>query len=216
LESDFFGYEKGAFTGAIKDQDGMIRACREGILCLDELGDASEHLQAAILRVSEGGSFKPLGSDKEVNAEDYDTLIIAATNKPDKIREEINYRFHILPVPPLQEFDIPELAMHFLGKPLNEGVLKELMARDYPGNVRELKKCCERLRLERGDGIFSEKSAASIFAATTFDYKRYRKELQTWNKYLQPIIDKYDLDFLKYKYLPALTSDQIETFMFEE
>jgi len=105
LWSEVFGHVKGAFTGAIQPRKGRLQSCDGGILFLDELGDASAEFQAAILRVAEGNSFSHLGSDEEEIS--VDTLVIAATNKPGNIREDLKQRFVILPVPPLQKFDIP-------------------------------------------------------------------------------------------------------------
>ena len=86
LRSEIFGHVKGAFTGAIEKRKGLLRACQDGIVFLDELGEASPGFQAAILRVSEGNSFSPVGSDEELTV---NTLIIAATNNPTKVREEL-------------------------------------------------------------------------------------------------------------------------------
>lgn len=204
LRSEVFGHVKGAFTDAAKNRDGFLRTCKDGILFLDELGDASAEFQAAILRVVEGHPFCPMGSEEEFKS---NTLIIAATDKPDRIREELKHRFYALPIPPLQKFDIPALAKHFLGgKNIKQNVLKELIARDYPGNVRELEKYCESLQAEREDTIFSEHASdttQSINEAGVFDYKRFRSQISIWDKWISPIVHKYRLSY-KYKYFPPL------------
>ena len=198
LRSEVFGHMKGAFTDAIAKRDGHLKTCDGGILFLDELGDASPEFQAAILRVTEGNSFSPLGSDVEINP---DTLVIAGTNKSVKIREDLKQRFHILPVPPLQKFDIPVMAKHFLGKMLKKDVLQELMSHDYPGNVRELKRLCEELEVERGEAIFSKKTPDVRIETGIFDYERFRFEYSIWEKYIAPILLEHNLKY-KYKYFP--------------
>jgi DNA-binding NtrC family response regulator len=206
LRSEVFGHVKGAFTNALKDRDGLLRTCDKGIAFLDELGDASTEFQAAILRVSEKHPFRPVGSDKEVSV---DTLIIAATNRPTKIREDLKHRFQILPIPPLQKFDIPALAQHFLRKPIKREVIDDMVARDYPGNVRELKKLCERFLDEKKNSIFSEKQSHLVIETGTFDYERFRSEFLIWGKYISPILLKYGLNY-SYKYFPSPTLPNIK------
>ena len=141
LWSEIFGYEKGAFTGAHKRRAGKIRTCENGILFLDELGKASKEFQAAILRVAEQNSFSPLGCDKEIKCH---VKIIAATSDLSAISEDLQYRFKCLPVPPLQMFDIPLIAEKYLGRPLKERIIKGLMSKKYPGNVRQLQDECDQ------------------------------------------------------------------------
>jgi len=174
LRSEVFGHVKGAYTDAVVDRKGYLKTCDNGILFLDELGDASPEFQAAILRVSEMNSFNALGSDKE---EKPDTLIIAATNRPNQIRQDLKMRFRIIPIPPLQKFDIPALSKHFLGKPLREDILKELMERQYPGNVRELESTCKELKARRGSDIFSKRESSLNISQGDFDYDRYEREV---------------------------------------
>lgn len=198
LRSEVFGHVQGAFTGAIAKRPGKIAACDKGILALDEIGDASPQFQAAILRVSEANSYSPVGSDEEKAS---DTLIIAATNKIENLREDLKERFHILPIPPLQKDDIPALAKHFLdNKKIKEEVIQELKAREYPGNIRELKRACERLKAERDNAIFTSKSID--VSPYHFDYERYRRELCTWDRYIQPLINHYKPEYIwpKYEY----------------
>ena len=206
LRSEVFGHVMGAFTGSVRNRAGLLRACDNGILFLDELGDASSEFQAVLLRVSEGHPFYPVGSDVEVEV---NTLIIAATNRPHKVREDLRQRFHILPVPPLQKFDIPELAKHFLGKPLKKKVIEELMARDYPGNVRELKKVCEQFLAEKGEIIFDKRGSGLLSKGDYFDYDRYRREYLTWSKYIQPLIDRYHLGFRYEYFIPDALSASV-------
>ena len=200
LRSEIFGHVIGAFTGATRERKGKIKTCDKGILFLDELGDASQELQAAILRVVEGYSFSSLGSDVE---EKYiDTKIIAATLKPDQIRQDLRERFHLLPVPPLQKTDIPIIAKHFLGnRSVKAEILTDLLSREYPGNVRSLKKYCESLMLERGESIFSKYDAEYPLQDIDFDYERYRREIKTWQKYIQPLINKLEITTFSYEYM---------------
>ncbi|HQP25130.1 MAG TPA: sigma 54-interacting transcriptional regulator [Smithellaceae bacterium] len=210
LRSEIFGHIEGAFTGANRKRDGKLQKCKDGILFLDELGDASKEFQAAILRVAEGYSFSPVGSDDEIK--NVHTLIMAATLKPDQIREDLKARFHLLPVPPLQKTDIPIIVKTFLdGRILKQEILNDLLKREYPSNVRSLKKYCERLLVEKGDSIFSANEIKyAPHKSIGFDYERYRRELETWHKYIQPLI--FESKTFRYKYMAwdyAIMKDQV-------
>ena len=154
LESEFFGYKKGAFTGANTDKRGLLQLADKGTLFLDELGEIGPNLQAKLLRAIEGGGFTPVGGLK---AETSDFRVIAATNKDLKqqvkkglIREDFFYRIHIIPIhlPPLRERkeDIPLLIEHFMQNyppsknlpTITVAVMEALTSYDWPGNVREL------------------------------------------------------------------------------
>lgn len=162
LESELFGYEKGAFTGADKRKLGKIQLADGGTLFLDEIGEMDMYLQAKILRIVEDKKVTPLGGEKE---KEVDVRIIAATNKnleeeirKGNFREDLYYRLNVLTIeiPPLRERkeDILLLANHFLlkyKKNFNKdvrGFTKEakiaLEAYHYPGNVRELENIIER------------------------------------------------------------------------
>lgn len=197
LRSEIFGHVQGAYTGATRTREGKIKACNGGILVLDELGDASQEFQAAILRVAESNTFSPLGSDKEDNT---DTLIIAATSKLHKIRLDLRQRFHTLFIPPLQKFDIPTLAKHFLKrKTVKKEILDELMSLEYPGNVRQLEKQCQKVLSEKNDAIFDE-SEHYRQMINRFDYARYKLEIETWNEHIQTILDSNQSYGFKYAY----------------
>ena len=154
LESEFFGYKKGAFTGANADKRGLLQQADKGTLFLDELGEISPNLQAKLLRAIEGGGFTPVGG---LEAETSDFRIIAATNQDLKqqmkkglMRKDFFYRIHIIPIhlPPLRERkeDIPLLIEHFMqNHPPSKNlptitlrVMAALTSYDWPGNVREL------------------------------------------------------------------------------
>src|SRR5216683_2057811 len=169
LESELFGYMKGAFTGANENRQGLFRAAHGGTLFMDEIGNMTQTMQVKLYRVLQEGKVRPLGSNEEI---DVDVRIIAATNKElekeiaeGRFREDLFYRLSVIPIhlPPLRERreDIPLLALHFLerfrkamGKEI-EGIdpetLRRLEAYDWPGNVRELENTLERaVALETG------------------------------------------------------------------
>ncbi|MBI4466784.1 MAG: sigma-54-dependent Fis family transcriptional regulator [Acidobacteria bacterium] len=172
LESELFGYMKGAFTGATQNKQGLFQAAGGGTLFLDEIGEMSLPMQVKLLRVLQERTVRPLGTTEE---ERVDVRVIAATNKDLRqlvaekmFREDLYYRISVIPlhVPPLRERpeDIPLLALHFLqryseqmGKPvrsLSEEALEALRHYLWPGNVRELENAMERaMALEAGEEI---------------------------------------------------------------
>jgi len=172
LESELFGYMKGAFTGANENRQGLFQAANGGTLFMDEIGNMTLTMQVKLYRVLQEGKVRPLGSTEEI---DVDVRVIAATNKDfekeiaeGRFREDLYYRLSVIPIqlPPLRERreDVPMLARHFLErfrksmeKPI-EGVSPEAMRRlesyDWPGNVRELENTMERaVALETGPEI---------------------------------------------------------------
>lgn len=175
LESELFGHEKGAFTGAMRSRKGSFELAHGSTLFLDEIGYMSLDLQVKLLRALQEREIKPVGSEKSISV---DVRIIAATNKDLKeaikkgeFREELYYRLNVVPVflPPLRERkeDIPLLANHFLKKYNNEvkkkiqGFSEEAMTLllnySWPGNVRELENVVERaVILAEGDSIEPE------------------------------------------------------------
>jgi DNA-binding NtrC family response regulator len=162
LESELFGYKRGAFTGATTDKEGLFKTADEGSFFLDEIGDASPTIQVKILRLLEEREIVPLGSTKAFKV---DVRLIAATNKnlnnelkKGNFREDLYYRLNVIPLvlPPLRERrdDIPLLAQHFLKeictrenigeRSLRADALRALSSYDWPGNVRELRHVIER------------------------------------------------------------------------
>jgi len=156
LESELFGYRKGAFTGATENKIGILKAADKGTVFLDEIGDMSSHLQARILRVIQNSEIKPLGATKVVKV---NVRIISATNKDlveavksGEFREDLFYRLNVLPLhlPPLRERrkDIPLLLNYFLKREsLKLGVPQKRISREalqylenyqWEGNIREL------------------------------------------------------------------------------
>jgi two-component system response regulator HydG len=162
LESELFGYEKGAFTGAAGRKDGRFQLADGGTLLLDEVGDLSPLTQAKLLRVLQEGEFEPLGATRTVRV---DVRVVAATNqdlarlvKDKRFREDLYYRLQVITmtVPPLRERseDIPLLAQHFLRlfatknhrelDGFTDAALRCLLDYSWPGNVRELEHAVER------------------------------------------------------------------------
>ncbi|ABB15526.1 sigma-54-dependent transcriptional regulator [Carboxydothermus hydrogenoformans] len=209
LESELFGYEKGAFTGAITTKIGLIESAHRGTLFLDEIGEMELGLQVKLLRFLETGEFRRVG---DIRLRKVDVRVIAATNRnleeevaKGNFREDLYYRLNVIKirVPPLRERkeDIPLLVEYFLQKAGN-GVKKELtpealqalMSYDYPGNVRELFNILERgLLLSTGDKIQKEdlfgclpreEAPKKIYTLEEME-KRYIKqvlEAVQWNK----------------------------------
>jgi len=170
LESELFGYRKGAFTGADADREGLFEAARGGTLFLDEIGEAGPAIQAKLLRVLEERRINRVGDPRE---REVDVRVLAATNRPleqaiaeGRFREDLYYRLLVFPVdvPPLRERadDIPPLAGHFLarlgrtGEELPPPVLQRLRAYHWPGNVRELRNVIERAHILAGSGPVGE------------------------------------------------------------
>jgi DNA-binding NtrC family response regulator len=170
LESELFGYVKGAFTGATKDKQGKFEAASGGTIFLDEIGDTRKDLQAKLLRVLQEKSIDKVGTTQTIHV---DVRIIAATNIPleialeeGKFREDLYYRISVIPVllPPLRERkdDIPLLTQHFIDKRGGRGckILPEVLDifdhYNWPGNVRELENIIERaLVLRKEDNAIS-------------------------------------------------------------
>jgi DNA-binding NtrC family response regulator len=175
VESELFGYERGAFTSAVQAKKGRLELADGGTLFLDEIGDLSLEAQAKLLRVIETGEFERVGGTRTLRC---DVRIVAATNKDltaaraaDEFREDLFHRLNVLPlhVPPLRERrgDVALLARDFLaqacaaegkaGKQLAEEALRVLEEYPWPGNVRELKNLMERAAiLVDGDTVRAE------------------------------------------------------------
>ena len=172
LESELFGHEKGAFTGAIRRKKGKFELANTGTIFLDEVGDIPPAIQVKLLRVLQEKEIERVGGEGPIKV---DVRIVAATNRDlpkmveeGKFREDLFYRLHVIPIylPPLRERkeDIPELVRHFLRKKcaqlgrkvpeVDPKALELLMEYDWPGNVRELENVLERaIVLCEGDRI---------------------------------------------------------------
>ncbi len=172
LESELFGHEKGAFTGALKERRGRFELAHKGTVFLDEIGEMSPKLQVKLLRFLQETKFQRIGGTKTIEV---DVRILAATNKDlekavadSEFREDLFYRLNVIPihVPPLRERegDVPLLIRHFLRqhcrkkdipqKKMSKGAVESLQMYEWPGNVRELENVIERLViLTDGDEI---------------------------------------------------------------
>ena len=173
IESELFGYEKGAFTGALKQKIGLIESAHGSTLFIDEIGELSLDLQTKLLRVLESSTIRRIGGTHYFEV---DVRIIAATNRDVKkmvnegtFRQDLYYRLATFPVhvPPLRErkADIPAIAEHFLRKiedgalhiPLQSDIIDVLSSYDFPGNIRELRNIMERaVILSAGELITEE------------------------------------------------------------
>jgi sigma-54 specific flagellar transcriptional regulator A len=158
LESELFGYVRGAFTGATHSRKGRIALAEGGTLFLDEIGEMPLQLQVKLLRVLQDRSYEPVGSNEPVDA---DFRLVVATNRDlqaevdaGRFRRDLYFRLHVCPVelPPLRQRpdDVPLLFRHFWDKlgesrPIEPSVLDALRRYEWPGNVRELENLAERL-----------------------------------------------------------------------
>jgi Nif-specific regulatory protein len=171
IESELFGYEKGAFTGADKLHKGRFELAEKSTIFLDEIGDLSPNLQVKLLRVLQEKEFQRLGGSETIRA---DVRIIAATNRNleemilnNNFREDLYYRLNVFPliVPPLRERrgDIPLLVNHFIEKynkihgleikRISSTAIDLLMTYHWPGNIRELENCIERAAILSTDKV---------------------------------------------------------------
>lgn len=204
LESELFGYKKGAFTGAGADKKGLLEIADGGTFFLDEIGDISMALQAKLLRILENKEFTRLG---DTQSKRIDVRIIAATNKDlqrlvkdGSFREDLYYRLCVFPLalPPLRERreDIADLARYFIHQreqkklSLHPDALKKLEGYEWPGNVRQLLNVIQRaLILCEGDAILpehimlSDEQQSGRFGGTLVDFERMllQKRLKEFN-----------------------------------
>jgi transcriptional regulator with PAS, ATPase and Fis domain len=177
LESELFGYDQGAFTGAVKSKPGKFEICNHGTILLDEIGEMPSALQAKLLQVLQDGSFSRLGSRSSVKV---DVRVIASTNIDIKaaiaqktFREDLYYRLNgfTLKMPPLRERtdEISILSQHFMRKvaakyewdplPISPALMQALTSHSWPGNLRELENTIKRyLVLADEQAIISEMS----------------------------------------------------------
>jgi DNA-binding NtrC family response regulator len=181
LESELFGHERGAFTGAVGARHGMFQVARGGTIFLDEVAEMAPPLQVKLLRVLQEHEFRPVGGDRTIKT---DVRVIAASNKElfdevskGRFREDLFYRLQVIPIrlPPLRDrrSDIPLLIEHFLEKMnsrrpqgpvrLSETAQVQMWEYDWPGNVRELENVVEQLViLADGDTVDVDNLPPSI------------------------------------------------------
>ncbi|WP_088044220.1 sigma 54-interacting transcriptional regulator [Bacillus sp. EAC] len=188
LESELFGYIKGAFTGADQNKEGYFKQADQGVLFLDEIGEMPLHLQVKLLRVLQEQEVIPIGSTKPIKV---NVQIIAATNKrlekmveERTFREDLYYRLNVIPlnIPPLRERieDISLLAFHFLQQlndkynknfHLTPDAINVLEFYSWPGNVRELQNIVERLVVTAEDQIINAEDV-NLFLPNSYDFNK--------------------------------------------
>jgi DNA-binding NtrC family response regulator len=215
FESELFGHEKGAFTGADRQKKGLIEGADGGTLFLDEIGEIEAPIQAKLLRVLETGHFRRLGGTKDLSA---DVRIVAATNqnleemsRKGTFRLDLYYRLSafVVTVPALRERrdDIADLVEHFLSnykfsrrlnKKMTHTAMKEVIAYSWPGNIRELKNVVERAIILSGDKteirpehltFSSTHKALQTGFELSFDHEPTLEEIE--EHYLKFLLKKY-------------------------
>lgn len=229
LESELFGYKKGAFTGANTDKKGLIEEAEGGTLFLDEIGELPLDLQVKLLRVLQENEIKPIGSNRPKKI---DVRFIAATNRDlkkmveeGKFREDLYYRINVIPIhiPPLRERkeDIIPLAQYFINKfcsrygipkkRLSEKAREKLLNYDYKGNVRELENIIERAVLTtEGEEITDIPVTVSkryILSQELKPFKEAKKEFE--ESYLKNLLEKTDFNISKASKIAGITRAQI-------
>jgi transcriptional regulator with GAF, ATPase, and Fis domain len=215
LESELFGHEKGAFTGADARKQGQFELADRSTLFLDEIGELHPALQAKLLRVLEGGEFRRVGGTREISA---DVRVIAATNREletaiadGSFRQDLFYRLNVvtLHLPPLRDRreDIPPLIKHFsvakareLGVPersfLPETV--DLMLRyRWPGNVRELENLIERLFVLSGSGAVRPEELPETIGRSSAEEHDPRTQVLLGLRTLQEAVDEFERDIIE-------------------
>ncbi len=215
LESELFGYMKGAFTGAATNKAGLFEVANGGSIFLDEIGETTPATQVKLLRVLQEREFRRVGGTQDVKV---DVRVIAATNKDLEkavaegvFREDLYYRLDVIPItlPPLRQRaeDIPMLAQHFLEKfsraggtsapTLSADVLKLLMAHEWKGNVRELENLIERaVAFGGGATVKEEDVAAWLHRPAAATKSVYPAELPPEGLDLEQLVNAIEKDLL--------------------
>jgi len=206
LESELFGHEKGAFTGAVRLHKGIFEQANGGTILLDEIGDISPQLQVKLLRVLQNHSFQRVGGTQEISV---DVRVIAATNRDletameqKKFREDLYFRLNVLPleIPALRERaeDIPDLVNHFVklkckrlkrkSPEIGIRTMEKLTAYEWPGNIRELENFLERLL------IFSE---GDVIKPDQVYFENAPSKKGKTNGKLNEVLEQTELDLIR-------------------
>ncbi len=195
MESELFGYVKGAFTGAVRSKDGLLAMAEGGTIFLDEIGELPVDLQAKLLRALQEKEIRPVGGTRTVPI---NVRILAATNRDleqcvaqGSFRRDLYFRLNVLTlrIPPLRERkqDIALLTGHFLERlaratgvqrNISDEALKLLITYDWPGNIRELENCLER--------------ACALTSGPTVHVSDLPTTIQTWKAQTQPTLNAND------------------------
>jgi len=213
LESELFGHEKGAFTGAIRQRIGRFEMADGGTVFLDEIGEMSMPVQIKLLRVLQEREFERVGGNKPVKV---DVRVIAATHKDlhramneRLFREDLFYRLNVVPIklPPLRDRldDVPLLAAHFLNKysekndkriaMISTEGLSSLMRYSYPGNVRELENIIERaVIMEKGD-ILTKIDLKRLGSGKYNKQSLIGNDIETFRKTKTEIVEKFEKEY---------------------
>ena len=215
IESELFGYKKGAFTGAVSDKQGLFDAAHEGTVFLDEVGDLPPTIQVKLLRVIQERTFVAVGGTEEKRV---DVRFISATNKDleegvmdGKFREDLFFRLNVIhiPMPPLRDRtgDLAILAQHFLGKCAGEMgkdvkkisayAMEILRQYRFPGNVRELENIIERsVALETSNIVLPESLTLSSFRKGPIPENRRRSDLTFDGIELDKVMAAIETDYI--------------------
>ena len=215
LESELFGHEKGAFSGAIRRKPGRFEIAADGSIFLDEIGEISQDVQVKLLRVLQEKEFERVGGTETLKMR---ARIIAATNKDlgklvkqNKFREDLYYRLNVVPIhlPPLREHkeDIPLLVTHFIKKYNHESgsqikgigpdVLAYLQNYDWPGNIRELENVIERaIVMSTGAQIGPEDLPPNIFSGQAENFLRGPWEKENKTQSLTEMVEEYEKNLI--------------------
>jgi DNA-binding NtrC family response regulator len=215
LESELFGHEKGAFTGAISQKRGLFEVADGGTLFLDEIGEMSLSTQVKLLQFLQDGTFRRVGGTQDLAV---DVRVIAATNrdlnqmvKDGKYREDLYYRLNVFPIqiPPLhkRKGDIPKLARYFLqrfcqemGKRLNgytPEALRLLVNHSWPGNVRELENAIERAVVLCKSEWVDDRALSFLSPGEATAAGDIRAQITRWEGSLQMQVDSFEKSVLQ-------------------
>ncbi|PIQ87241.1 MAG: hypothetical protein COV74_01590 [Candidatus Omnitrophica bacterium CG11_big_fil_rev_8_21_14_0_20_45_26] len=216
LESELFGYDKGAFTGAIQSKQGLFEVAKGGTFFLDEIGEIPLSLQAKLLRVLQERTIKHLGGIRDI---EIDVRVIAATSKnlneevkENRFREDLFYRLNVVPIslPPLREriTDIPELISCFLRiYTRRHGIQREfkiapdgldyLKSREWPGNIRELENLVERIVMLQDQEMITKEALALLGQPQSINQPANVEDKKAGEQTLSDAVEKFEKEMIE-------------------